>query len=159
MTELILLWILSLPQAWKEELPERERAEQVRPIAEAIARWSDDRELAAIAVSVAWHETKFLARIQAGDCKKFECDRGRARGYFQPHEDASLLARERWDDLVGLGDHNVDAQAEVALQLLRRGRKVCRTLEGAASYYAVGHCRFPGAKKRARTAELLLLRR
>jgi hypothetical protein len=159
-TELVLLWILSLPQAWREEKPLSERTEQVRPIAESIARWTDgDIPLAAIAVSVGWHETKFLERIQAGRCFAWECDRGFARGYFQPHKDASLLARERWDDLVGLGEHNIDAQVEVVIQKLRRGRSVCRTLGGAASYYARGDCRWAGANKRAKTAELLLLRR
>lgn len=160
MYELVLSWILLLPQAYKEEKPIEERTEDVRPLAESIARQSNgDRWLAALAVSVGHHETKFLERIQAGRCKPLECDRGLARGYFQPHRDASLLTRERWDDLVGLEQENVDLQVKVVLQLLRRGRKVCKTLEGAASYYAVGHCRWPGARKRGKTAELLLSRK
>lgn len=160
MIELVLSWILFLPQAYGEERPVKERTEDVRPLAESLSRQAgDDVELLAVAVSVGWHETKFLERIQAGYCLPHECDRGLARGYFQPHEDASLLSRKRWNDLVGIKPRNIDAQVEVALQLLRRGKKVCRTLAGTASYYARGNCRWIGAQKRARTAELLLLRR
>jgi hypothetical protein len=166
--ELILFWVLSFPQAYKEELPSEERMEHARIFAQAVARHADSRAHAAEAVAVAWWETKISSRIQAGECrvptrsKRGECDWHygkklfQARSYFQIHEDASLKARTRWNELVGLEPENVDASVDVAMQLLRRGKQVCKTSEGAISYFAVGHCRWPGAAKRAATVRQLL---
>jgi hypothetical protein len=166
--ELVLFWVLSLPQAYKEEVPIVERERQAEVFALAVARHADSKAHAAEAVAVAWWETKILARIQAGECrrptrsKRGECDWHygkklfQARSYFQIHEDASLKARTRWNELVGLEPENVDASVDVAMQLLRRGKQVCKTSEGAISYFAVGHCRWPGAAKRAATVRQLL---
>jgi hypothetical protein len=158
MYELILAWILFLPQYHNEEQSLEYRKANVQPVAESIARWADgDRVLAATAVAVGHAESKFLDRLQAGMCFSWECDHGFARGYFQVHRDASKLSRERWDDILGTSPQHIDTAVEVTMDMLRRGKKRCSTIEGSVSFYACGWCScFRGAKKRAKTAELLL---
>jgi hypothetical protein len=153
MTELILLWILSLPQAWKEEVPRAERERDMRPVAAAIARHPD---IAPELVAIIWFETKFLKRIQAGQCKAWECDRGRARGYPQLQKTAAAHVPEVWDSIVGTDPENVQTAIDAAAPIVRRGKKVCGTAAGAASYYARGACRgWDGAAARGALADRL----
>jgi len=63
---------------------------------------------------LAWgrYESNFLPRIIANDCRRWECDRGKARGAWQLHERA---AGADWDALPG----NLDAQVRSALRMTR----------------------------------------
>ena len=74
-----------------------------------------------VAFMLAWgrHESGFLARIIANDCKRWECDRGRARGAWQLHERA---AGSDWAALPG----NIDAQARSAARMTRWALGRCK---------------------------------
>lgn len=135
---IVLTWILSLPQAWSEEVPVAQHEADVRPVAAAISRHPD---IAPELVSVIWYESKFLKRIQAGRCKPHECDRGRARSYLQLQKTAAAHIPEVWDDIVGLEPENIDAAVDAAAPILRKGKRICRTSAGAISYYARGACK------------------
>lgn len=148
----VLAWILSLPQKWGEEVPVAQHEADVRPVAAAIARHPD---IAPELVSVIWHESKFLRRIQAGKCKPHECDRGRARSYLQLQKTSAQHVPAVWDDIVGLEPENIRAAVDAAAPILRRGKKVCRTSAGAFGYYARGDCRWPGGPARGALADRL----
>lgn len=135
---IVLVWILSLPQKWGEEVPVAQHEKNVRPVAAAIARHPD---IAPELVTVIHFETKFLERIQAGRCKPWECDRGRARSYLQLQKTAAQHVPAVWDDIVGLEPENIDAAVNAAAPILRKAKRICKTSAGAISYYARGACR------------------
>lgn len=87
-------------------------------IAAAVDREANSREEAAFLLAWAEHESHFEERIARNECKRWECDRGRARGLWQLHRGA---AGRVWDDLPG----NVDAQARAAARMTRWAFREC----------------------------------
>jgi hypothetical protein len=111
----------------KPELAEA-KAAQLAGFARAIALAADKppapvsrKDWAAMLIVVAGRETHFSLRLQRGECFAWECDRGRARGPWQPHK--NLFNAPVWDKLVGL--EFVDVQARAASDALGRGFWTC----------------------------------
>jgi len=92
--------------------------------ADAIARHARTADEAAFLVAWAEHESHFQERIVRNDCKRYECDRGRARGAWQLHRGA---AGQDWDALPG----NLDAQARSAARMARWALRECKAPLGA----------------------------
>ncbi len=122
------------------------------------------RELAALMLTVAYHETGFSLRIHDGHCKPYECDKGRARGLWQLHAHRSL-PRERWLTLAGLDDAATRLSAQEAAYALVRSRRVCLSkIQGSdwvtptLAAYAGRGCggRLPDSAARLRTYRHLL---
>ncbi len=133
-------------------LPNRPAAfdEHAPQIARALFGATRHARDAATLFAVGYFESGFQPRIQEGDCRKHECDRGLARGFFQIHEDTA--GQQVWADLLGMD--RVGLGASVAARKLRWGRKMCHSESGAISYFAVGTCfGWRGADNRAKFAE------
>lgn len=154
---LILAALLALPNTSFRDAPERAPV-----VAQAIGQsCAGDLRLCSLLVSVGFHESRFLDRIQAGACLRHECDsfvlpsgevRFRARSFWQLHRHAAASGAE-WRATTGLAPENVSTGAAVAARRLRRGLAACRSYDGAVSYYAYGSCRpWPGAAKRVALA-------
>lgn len=175
LTTYLLTAIASLPTYHEDvgdHLVEQKRA-QAQMIATAIDeaveqvqdRWPDSkRELAALMLAVAWHETRLSLRIHDGRCKPLECDRGRARGLWQLHVHRSL-PRERWLTVAGLTEAATKSAAREAAIALVRSRRMCavatrgRDWVGATlTAYAGRGCggRLPDLQARIRTYRRLL---
>jgi hypothetical protein len=104
------------------------KATQLEQAALAIAKASrkpklpiSQRDLASLLIMVAGRETHFSLRIARGECLAWECDRGRARGPWQQHQDN--FTRPIWDQLHGLA--YIDVQAQSAADALARGYWTC----------------------------------
>lgn len=159
---LILAALLSLPNTSFREAPER-----APMVAQAIGRaCAGDARLCALMVSVGFHESRFLDRIQAGQCRPprrgyaGECDafvtrggevRYRSRSYWQLQRGATASFDE-WVSTTGLEPQNVSAAADIAGRRIRRGLRACGTLDGAVAYYAFGGCRWIGSARRVALA-------
>lgn len=124
--------------------------EHAPTIAAAIAQVSSSSREAAGLVTLGELESRFAPRIQAGECRKLECDRGLAHGFFQLHADK--VGTTVWNELVGLEKTTIDLNVRIAARILGRGRRVCRSEAGAFSYFALGHCGFAGGPRRATIA-------
>ncbi len=133
---------------------------QLSAIAHEVARLArkaplPPRQWAALLLTIGFHESTFSLRIHAGDCRPKECDRGRARGPWQTHQNA--FNREAWPKLQGI--EHTDAQAGAADQLLRRVVRTCpdepgwATVRGILTAYAGRRCYqdWPGLKERLAT--------
>lgn len=163
LTRAVLVVLLALPNTGLEESPAYATA-----LAGAIVDASNGNPTkAAVLVAVGQSESRFLERIQAGDCRPptrsrmGECDayrlpdgriEFRARGVWQTHRHAAVSAAE-WDAVNGTDPHNVQTAARVAARALMRGWRLCRSVEGAIANYAVGTgCRWHRADERAASA-------
>lgn len=116
--------------------------------------------LAALIVTTGHFESRFQDRIQAGECKRWECDsyvtrsgevRFRARSFFQLQRPAAA-SWDEWASTTGLEPENVTLAAAVAGRLLSRGLRGCGTLDGAFGVYAGVGCRWVGAPRRVAMA-------
>lgn len=117
-----------------------------------------DSRIASLLIMTGYRESRFLDRIQAGECKRYECDsfiapdgtlRFRSRSYWQLQRTASI-SLEEWQSTTGLNSENISTAAMVSARLFSRGLKACGTLEGAIAVYARGAgCQWVGAKRRA----------
>jgi hypothetical protein len=143
--------------------PATERAERLDLAkAEAVARaeeeerWQGSRRmLAALVLSIGWHETRF-ARVAPVACPTpGGCDRGRAWHYYQTH----TVDEMREDGWLGLS-----VATREAIRVLRQGAAHCGgsgrdRLLGAVSIYATGKtCHWSGADERVRLAERIVRR-
>lgn len=108
-------------------------------------------ELAALLVTIGWHETAFARHVGAGACKPWECDGGRARHYWQTWANP-WVSRQTWNELEGLGYVPTTKAAAAAASVLGAGRRRCGSSGGAIAFYAVSRCSWPGAARRARMA-------
>ena len=122
-----------------------------------------DRNLAAAFVSVLpVVESNLRRNVGAGECKLWECDpvqwrikgvvhvRHQARSYWQLHR-VPVWTDERWDGIEGLSQEATDNAAWEAMKLLAGGYAVCRTVEGAFTYYATSKsCRSAVFEKKAK---------
>ena len=174
LTTYLLTAIASLP-IFHEDVGEKfatQKHDQAQMIASAIEKaveqsteWPDSpRELAALMLTVAWHETRLSLRIHDGLCKPHECDNGRARGLWQLHVHRSL-PRERWLQVAGFPPENTTRAAQEAAIALVRSRRMCAVatrgrdwLGATLTAYAGGGCggRLPDVKARIKTYRRLL---
>ena len=115
--------------------------------------WPGSRgDLEALLVVIGVRESGFRKRIAEGDCRKRECDNGRARHYWQAHV-SSWLPLDSWSALVGADYYTTVVAAYVAARTLGSGLAHCGTIEGAVSAYARGACTWRGAAARVRDWE------
>lgn len=118
----ILIALALIPQVPSERDTPEKRAQQAA-IASAIVEVSKgDGDLAAFLVAWGSHETNFSLRIQRGNCERWECDRGRARGPFQAHRNG--MSDERWSRMIGV--ENTRFQVEQAAKHARWAMRECR---------------------------------
>lgn len=128
--------LLALLPVHKEDRAADGKREQLEVIAVAVddavtgaKKWPGTRsELKALLYTVGWHESGFVIRIGEGLCRPHECDRGRARGYWQQHAN-STSSLEAWQQLAGPGHESTAVAAREAARALTRARNQCRSLE------------------------------
>jgi len=157
-----------LPVSVDDRSPELATAktEQLDGIARVVADVSKSaprppREWSALLLTVGFHESSFSLRIQRGDCRPLECDRGRARSAWQLHK--NLFTAPVWDQLHGL--ENTEVQVRAADAALRRGFWTCSRsgvpwLQGTINGFAGKRCgaTWPGLEKRVATFSKLVSR-
>jgi hypothetical protein len=90
----------------------REEKTDPEALARAIASASKgDRLLAAAMLATAYVETSLSDRLRRNECRKLECDGGRAWGLYQIHKDGNT--RDVW------GSPDVDVQSIAAARKLK----------------------------------------
>ncbi len=151
-----------LPVYFEDRAPELSGAKsaQLDEIARVVAEVSRDkaprppREWAALLLTIGYHESTFSLRIHAGNCKKRECDAGRARSSFQMHR--NLFTAPVWDKLFGL--EHTEVQVRAADAALRRAYWTCSRsgvpwLQATINAYAGKRCsaEWPGLAARLAT--------
>lgn len=153
----------SLP-CYVEDRDDPEKVAQLDAIAAAVAEVSQDaprapREWAALLLTIGHHESTFSLRIQRGQCKPYECDRGRARSAWQLHK--NLFTAPVWDQLHGI--ENTKVQVRAASDALRRAYFTCSRsgvpwLQATLNAYAGRRCagEWPGLGQRVATFNHLL---
>ncbi len=97
---------------------------QLAVIAKAVAKVAKNREEAALLITLGHHESGLSFRIHAGLCRAFECDRGRAAGLWQAHQNSRSL--EEWHGFVGLDRDATTRAAQAAVIDIRRAAGYCR---------------------------------
>lgn len=135
----------SLP-CFVEDRGDPEKSAQLDQIAAAIAEVSRDaprapREWAALLLTIGYHESTFSLRIQRGQCKPHECDRGRARSAWQLHR--NTFNAGIWDQLHGI--ENTRVQVQAASDALKRAYFTCNRsgvpwLQATLNGYAGRRC-------------------
>lgn len=148
----------SLP-CFVEDRGDPDKSAQLEGIAAAIAEVSRDaprapREWAALLLTIGYHESTFSLRIQRGQCKPHECDRGRARSAWQLHK--NLFTAPIWDQLHGV--ENTRVQVQAASDALKRAYFTCSRsgvpwLQATLNGYAGRRCsaEWPGLDQRVAT--------
>lgn len=152
--------VASLPRFNEDADTEAKRAELER-IALAVAAQSKGapappRAWAALILTVWKHESGLSSRIIANDCRKHECDGGRARGGGQVHKN-SLNAAD-WDAAPG----NIEIQVKLTSDALKRAYWTCSRAGvawdmGTLAAYAGKRCSWfsPGMQARLDTFDRL----
>jgi hypothetical protein len=168
--ESIISVLMAFP-TYKDDREDPRKRDQLVMVAEAVdyasrvEGWQGRQsELAALLITVGWHESSFALHIHAGKCKPWECDRGRARGPWQVHK--NRLNTDSWDSLLGLEPASTRLAAIVAAQALVRARAQCRSLAGSdwvnftLTAYAGRGCvqRWDGVRPRFNTYRKVLSR-
>jgi hypothetical protein len=135
------------------------KSEQLDAIAAAVAEVSRDaprspREWAALLLTIGYHESTFSLRIHRGQCKPYECDRGRARSAWQLHK--NLYTAPLWEQLHGI-EHTA-VQVRAASDALKRAYFTCSRsgvpwLQATLNAYAGRRCSadWPGLDQRVAT--------
>jgi hypothetical protein len=148
----------SLP-CFHEDRGDPAKDAQLDAIAAAVAEVSRDaprppREWAALLLTIGYHESTFSLRIHRGECKPYECDRGRARSAWQLHK--NLYTAPVWDQLHGI--ENTAVQVRAASDALKRAYFTCAKsgvpwLQGTLNGYAGRRCgaEWPGLDQRIAT--------
>jgi hypothetical protein len=126
-----------------------------------------EHELAALLVTIGYHETRFARHVHEGQCMPHECDAvrmpgggvyHRARSSWQMHR-ISLVRGDEWAEMLGTSLHATRTAATVAARILSFSAMRCGSIEGAISSYATGTtCRWSGAAPRMRTYRRFLKR-
>lgn len=175
LTKLVLAVSLTFP-IYKEDVQDPRKPEQLEVVSEAVAtnateqanRWPGTlEELIAVTLAIGYHETRYSLRIHAGDCKPWECDRGRARGLWQMHQSAvQNHDRDVWLALPGLDRASTNLAAQQAIWRIIRSRRSCGSLERRGGdwilmtvrHYAGRGCvgRLKGEEERVRTVKRVL---
>ena len=124
MTLKAILLLFGLLPTYREDTPgSPEKRAQQSALSHAIAAEKLTPDQTAFLLAWGDAETRFSLRIGAGRCKPWECDRGRARGPWQLHRDASMTA-DTWSRMHGL--ENVPVQAREAAKKVRWALRECR---------------------------------
>jgi hypothetical protein len=135
------------------------KSKQLDTIAAAVAEMSRDaprppREWAALLLTIGYHESTFSLRIHRGECKPYECDRGRARSAWQLHK--NLFTAPIWEQLHGI-EHTA-VQVRAASDALKRAYFTCHRsgvpwLQATLNGYAGRRCsaEWPGLDLRVAT--------
>lgn len=195
MKEAILAAILALPRAHYPTGTDPEtdalREARMAVIAEAIddvassatcvgaakdcqRRWTESKEsLAALLVTLAWAESKFVHRVHIGKCLPFECDaikfkdgsvHHRARSLWQIQRTPRLVTKQQWFGMVGadLAATTLAAEAATTILVSAKGRcgyeKVGWEAPTIASYATGGRCRWSQATMRTTVYNRVLKR-
>lgn len=157
----LLALLLTLATYHEDVGSERLQAHR-ESIAQSVSRESKKaprppREWVALMLTVANHETHFSIRISDGNCRKHECDRGKAKGLYQLHRNSL-----NWDDWAKQ-DGNVPLQAKLGSDALRRAYYTCSRsgvpwLIGTLNAYAGKRCsaNWPGLQARVATFNRLV---
>lgn len=142
-----------------EDRGDADKSAQLDAIAAAVAEVSRDaprppREWAALLLTIGYHESTFSLRIQRGQCKPHECDRGKARSAWQLHK--NLYTAPIWDQLHGI-EHTA-VQVRAASEALKRAYFTCSRsgvpwLQATLNGYAGRRCsaQWPGLDQRVST--------
>lgn len=80
-----------------------------------------DPELASFLLAWEDAETHGSLRIHRGECYRWECDHGRARGPWQLHQ--NMMSAPRWALMIGV--ENTEAQAEQAARMAQWALRDC----------------------------------
>lgn len=107
-------------------------------------------------IGVGHFESGFLPRIQAGQCRKWECDAAydllgkflyfKARSYWQLQK--TSFARAGWEQMIGVELFPTFEAARAASRVLGAGVRACGSVEGAISWYGAQHCQWRPASRR-----------
>lgn len=119
------------------------REARLEPVAHAIWAATDDPELQAGLVSIAWHETRLAAYVTEGHCAegRHDCDHGKARGPWQVWS---------WCKAT-----DIDGEAVCAAGLLAYMHHRCGSWASAFGGYGTGgHCVAYGNREATRMAIL-----
>jgi hypothetical protein len=142
-----------------EDRGDPDKSAQLDAIAAAVAEVSRDaprapREWAALLLTIGYHESTFSLRIQRGQCKPHECDRGKARSAWQLHK--NLYTAPIWDQLHGI--EHTQVQVRAASDALKRAYFTCNRsgvpwLQATLNGYAGRRCsaEWPGLDQRIST--------
>lgn len=135
--------VASLP-VFHEDVGADGKQAELDAIAAAVALRSEGAPLppqawASLILTVWRHESNLSSRIIAGNCKRHECDGGRARGGGQNHR--NLHNATDWDQANG----NVELQVKMTDDALRRAYWTCaragvEPVAGTLSSYAGKRC-------------------
>jgi hypothetical protein len=185
LTDILLALAMALPASKADaDEGELERRARLATVAHAITEASERatcinqpepctrlwpgpaRELAALLLSVAWHESALARNVHAGECKPWECDahrdprtgrtRHRAASLWQLHA-SGLVPPAEWRELSGTDAESTRRAAWAAARVLAVSRNRCGTIEGAVAQYGTGRrCTWKGAASRLRTWQRLL---
>jgi hypothetical protein len=155
-------WVRAAMEAlpcFHEDRGDPAKGPQLDAIAAAVAEVSRDaprppREWAALLLTIGYHESTFSLRIHRGECKPYECDRGRARSAWQLHK--NLFTAPIWDQLHGI-EHTA-LQVRAASDALKRAYFTCSRsgvpwLQATLNGYAGRRCgsEWPGLDLRVST--------
>jgi hypothetical protein len=121
MLKAVLVAIGLLP-VFHEDVGVPGKAEQLSAVAAAVSKVARSPEEAAFLLAWADAESHFSLRVSRGECRRWECDRGRARGPWQNHRNG--LSAADWDRMHGV--ENIDFQAERAAKHARWSLRECR---------------------------------
>jgi hypothetical protein len=152
-----------LPVSVADRRPERSevKAGQTDLFVDAIVKASQNaprpaKQWAALLLTIGSSESNFDSAIVLGDCRPWQCDRGRARGAFQ-NQRVSFNA-ELWDRAHG----DIEVQVKMADLALRRSLVTCIRLgvpypAGVFRAYAGRSCSWPLHDEARRVATYLRL--
>jgi hypothetical protein len=121
--------------------------------------WRRERsQLAAILIVQGYFESRFAARVQAGRCRRDECDAiwlpggrifHRARSYWQLHA-SPLVPWAEWRNLSGTELSPTSDAAYAAARVVGYGYSRCDSIDGAIAIFATGRsCRWSHVSRRA----------
>lgn len=154
----VLIALGLLPMAAEDRRPELElqKSAQYQALAQAMTEAARDRRELAFLIAWGWHESAYSLRIHRNECRRWECDRGRARSPWQLHRNG--LDQGSWDGLAGV--ENVRGQAQEAALRARRALAWCGTVEGAFRSMGGRGCSglLPGVERRMATFRTVLAR-
>jgi hypothetical protein len=124
-TTAILSALLALP-VFKDDLADERKPAQYAAIASEIAQLKPPagvgrKEWQALVLVIGYAESGYALRITEGNCRTYECDRGRARSNWQMHQNDHT--RPVWDQLQGFSTLHV--QVQTADKMLKRAYYTC----------------------------------
>ncbi|HEY3499514.1 MAG TPA: hypothetical protein VGK73_32715 [Polyangiaceae bacterium] len=117
----ILSAVLALVVCREDPPGSPEKRAQLVAVGSAVAEFAKTPDEAAFLIAWAQAESHLSLRIHIGNCKPWECDRGRARGPWQTHRNG--MPEERWARMIGV--ENTRAQAEQAARHARWAMRQC----------------------------------